>query len=193
MTYALFFLSVDTNGATVDDFDVDDIALFQINVCVCMNSFACDDQVPVMQENSAISVCLVPSSPGANFKNFDMEISSDAGFSFSPITTNSLGEQEVNSFTNIEEDGYKWKVTTQLVTGLFQDGASQANIRGSGLLEFNNARKLNSTETKEFSVSIALGVVESSETFFLFCILEDIFNFFWNIVKDTVSLIGINL
>ena len=193
MTYALFFLSVETNGATVDDFNVDDIALFEVNACVCMNSFACDNPVPVMQENSAISVCLVPSSPGAKFNNFNMEISSNVGFSFSPITTNSAGEQTVNSFTTLVEDGYKWKVTTQLVTGLFQDGANQAEIKGSGLLEFNNARRLNSTETKEFSVSIALEVVESSETFFLFCILEDIFNFFWNIVKDIASLIGINL
>jgi len=54
LSYALFFLEV--TGAPADDHDLGDVALFQMNACVCSVLFTCDTEPPLLQENTFVSV-----------------------------------------------------------------------------------------------------------------------------------------
>lgn len=132
---------------------------YSLTPCVCSSSYTCDDGTDgiEMEEGSYITICLIPSD-GVKFKDFDMTISSTTegnDFSYNPIALNiNTGEQELSSFTTIEESGTFTRVRTQLVPDLFTGGVGTAKISGSGFLALVNKDDIGISN--EFDLEIVL-------------------------------------
>jgi len=160
LSYALFFLEV--TGAPADYHDLEDVALFQMNACVCSVLFTCDTEPPLLQENTFVSVCLWPSSPGVQFVDFNMDIEGN-GYSYSPIAIEN-GAQVTDGFTALQSQGDMWRVTTKLLPGLFVAESSLAEISGGGYLEFVTSKDVMLKDEKEFTLVVELGEsVEETE------------------------------
>merc|ERR1712150_120083 len=98
MNMGFFVVNVNVNGMAVDDFALGDISLYRVDACQCQFSFSCDEVPVVLEQNSAVSICITPSSSGVKFSNFDLTLTGNEGFSYSPITLDST-VQVVNTFT----------------------------------------------------------------------------------------------
>lgn len=162
---AFFLVTVNIEESDIDDFDMGSISFYGITTCQCQTSFVCDDIPVTLEQNSVLGICLILSSPGVQFAEFDFSITGENGFKYFPIT-NDAG-QELHFGTTIETQGTVKRITTQLITGLFDEGSAFAIVEGSGLLQFSQSRiNMNETSdkdaTREYDMSIILGASNPS-------------------------------
>jgi hypothetical protein len=154
MSAGFFVVSVNTNGQDIEVVQ-EDISMFDISACQCQESFDCDDTSVVVEQGSSIGICLMPSSTGVEITNFDLSLAAN-GYTYTPITMNG-DDQIIDSTTSISTNNEVTKITTRLVTNLFQGLSDVVVISGSGILEFEQNKKRNepTSSTKEFYAYIS--------------------------------------
>jgi len=154
MSAGFFVVSVNTNGQNIEVVQ-EDISMFEISACLCQESFDCDDISVVVEQGSSIGICLMPSSAGVEITNCEMSLAAN-GYTYAPMTMNG-NDQIIDSTTSVSTNNEVTKITTRLVSGLFQGLSDVVVISGSGILEFeqNNNRNEPASDTKEFHAYIS--------------------------------------
>jgi hypothetical protein len=140
MSAGFFVVSVNTNGQNIEVVQ-EDISMFEISACQCQESFDCDDASVVVEQGSSIGICLIPSSAGVEITNFDLSLAAN-GYTYAPITMNG-DDQTIDSTTSVSTNNEVTKITTRLVSGLFQGLSDVVVISGSGILEFKQGKNRN--------------------------------------------------
>jgi len=159
-----FVITFETQGENPDDFNIEaDDKFYEMEACICSNSFTCDSLngvVAAQQENSVVFICLKPPT-GLNFEGYNMIFSKgDVEPGQSDFSYDAIGAP----FTSEEKEGNMIRVRTQLLSGLFDVGEDGlARVSGTGTFVFDTNAKDGEEEDVEGSYKMFVGLQEAEE------------------------------
>jgi len=141
---SLGFTSVNMNIAAsdIDEFALGSIEFYGVTACQCQTDFTCSPAT--VEQVTKVGICIMTSSPLVQYKNFDLTVAGNGntGFSYQPVIVGANGSEGLFG-TTIEVSGQVTKINFPLVTGLFEDDASEIDVTGNGQIEFvPNSSKL---------------------------------------------------
>jgi len=148
MSAGFFVVNVNSNEGNIEVVE-EDLSMYEIEACLCQQSFSCADPNKMVEQGSSVGICLMTSSPGVIVSDFHLSMTAN-GFTYVPVAKDGTPD----STTTIENDGTGkvTKINARLVTALFQGPSDVVVISGAGSLDFVAGRQRSTPDgtTKEF-------------------------------------------
>jgi len=132
---------VETTGTISLDIDTTG---YKVGACQCTKD-AYDCVTGVLGQSDLIHVCLLPdlaSRDSVEISNFFMEFKQGDSVRYRPVGIGTEGP-EASTLAMVQDVDSHYKVTSRLVTALFDEGTDEFVIVGNAYLEFKQSRRLN--------------------------------------------------
>lgn len=166
MTVDFPLITVNIEESDIQEFTYESIEYYSIGACLCQTDFSCSDDADiVVDQDTDVGICVTPSASIVQYKNFDitvtgMKSNNDVTFSYQPVIVTSSGS--VGMFgTTIQPNGHITRINFPLVTGLFDNDATKAQITSSGSLEFVTRSLTKDSTERGFALELSLNTDES--------------------------------
>ena len=131
---------------------------FAVTACECGPDFQClDSSTPSTynQDDSApeFRVCVTPQNSATPITNLELSLESNQGFEYRCVSFGS-GGPDPDALTTLSINGDTTMITTRLVQGLFDNGATEVTASGKAFLTMEAGKT--SSELIEYSITIDL-------------------------------------
>lgn len=129
---------IEENDVTTTSKNITTVYGVIANRCNKTSNEYVDPAVPLNQ-NSLFFICLKPNSSDVSISNFNLDLIQE-DFTFPAVTRGDDGWRST-SLSSVSIDEATVRVSTRLVTGLFENGKTQFTASGNAYLTFNSIRR----------------------------------------------------